>query len=67
MNVTQIAGNKTKLRIVTGQLRSSPMEALHLGIGVETYEPRIKRTTLKSSKLARRLPAEHLHATAAFQ
>ena len=30
------------------------MEALHLGIGVETYETRIKRTTLKSSKLARR-------------
>ena len=66
IKIIQSTQNKA-LRIFTGQLRSSTTEALRLGTGVETYEIRIKRTTLKSSKLARRLPAEHLHATAAFQ
>ena len=46
IKVIQSTQNKA-LRIVTGQLRSSPTEALHLETGVETYETRIKRTTLK--------------------
>jgi len=63
IKVIQSTQNKA-LRIVTGQLRHSPTEALHLETGVETYETRIKRTTLKSSELARRLPAEHPRAVA---
>ena len=52
------------LRIITGQLKSSPTEALHLETGVEQYETRIKRVTLKSSELARRQPPEQPRAIA---
>ena len=59
----QSAQNKA-LRVVTGQLRSCPIEALHYETGVERYETRIKRTTLKSVEMAKRLPPDHPRAAA---
>ena len=47
------------LRAITGQLRSSPFEALRLETQVTSYETHMDRNTLKSMELAKRLPAEH--------
>ena len=47
------------LRMVTGQLQSSPYEALRYETGVVSYATRIKRNALKSREKAWRLPANH--------
>ena len=47
------------LRIIKGQLKSSPFEALHYETGISSYATRIKRNTLKSREKAWRLPPDH--------
>ena len=57
-NILERAQNKA-LRCITGQLRSSPVEALRYGANVPSYETHMKRACLKSTELARRLPSSH--------
>ena len=40
------------LRVITGQLKSSPCEALRYETGVSSYATRIERITLKSREKA---------------
>jgi hypothetical protein len=56
--VLERAQNKA-LRCVTGQMRSSPVEALRYGANVPSYNTHMKRACLKSTELARRLPSSH--------
>ncbi len=57
-NILERSQNKA-LRAITGQLRSSPVEALRYGANVTSYSTRINRMCLKSIELARRLPHNH--------
>ena len=47
------------LRIITGQLKSSPVEALRLEASVLSYETHMQRNILKSHEKAKRLPECH--------
>ena len=47
------------LRAITGQLRSSPVEALRLEAQVPSYETHMNQATLKSMEQAKRLPEDH--------
>ena len=47
------------LRIITGQLKSSPVEALRLEASVLSYETHLHRNILKSHEKAKRLPESH--------
>ena len=47
------------LRIITGQLKSSPVEALRLESSIIGYETHMRRNILKSREKAMRLPANH--------
>ena len=58
IDVLERVQNKA-LRSVTGQIRSSPGEAIRLGFQVSTYETHMNRNILKSMELAKRLPDEH--------
>ena len=63
IKLIQSAQNKA-LRIITGQLKCSPIEALHYETGVELYSTRIKRLTLRSAEKAKRNPENHPSAIA---
>ena len=52
------------IRTITGQLRNSPVEALHYEVGIERYETRIKRNTLRSVEQAKRMAPDHPRALA---
>ena len=47
------------LRLITGQLRNSPCEALRYETQIPCYETHLERNCLKSFELAKRLPTEH--------
>ena len=47
------------LRLITGQLRNSPCEALRYETQIPCYETHLERNCLKSFELARRLPPTH--------
>ena len=47
------------LRVITGQLKSSPYEALRYETRIPSYATHIKRATLKSREKAKRLPPDH--------
>ena len=47
------------LRVMTGQLKSTPVEALRLESSIPSYETHIKRNILKSHERAKRLPEDH--------
>ena len=47
------------LQIITGQLKSSPVEALRLESSIIGYETHMRRNILKSREKAMRLPANH--------
>ena len=47
------------LRMMTGQLKSSPVEALRLESGIPSYETHMRRNILKSREKAQRLPEDH--------
>ena len=47
------------LRVMTGQLKSSPVEALRLESGISSYETHMRRNILKSIEKAQRLPENH--------
>ena len=63
INTLEATQNKA-LRIITGQLRSSPVEALRFEAGVGSYRTRIMRTTLRTAEKAKRLPPNHPCAVA---
>ena len=44
---------------MTGQLKSSPVEALRLESGIPSYETHMRRNILKSREKAQRLPEDH--------
>ena len=54
---------------MTGQLRSSPVEALRLETGVLSYDSKIQKNTLESIELANRLLNKYPHniALTAFE
>ena len=58
INLLERMQNKA-LRVVTGQLRSSPVESLRLETGVPSYDTQTQGNTLKFSELAKRLPLDH--------
>ena len=58
ISVLERTQNKA-LRIVTGQLRSSPVEALRLESSIPSYETHMRRNILKSHEKAKRLPEDH--------
>ena len=47
------------LRTITGQLQSTPLEALHLEAGVQSYRTVSKRLVARSMEKALRCPADH--------
>ena len=53
-----IVQNKS-LRLVTGQFKSNPLDALRLEAGVLSYAVKIDRMSLASVEKALRLPEDH--------
>lgn len=58
LEVTQ----NSALRIISGQYRSTPVEALRLETGVQSYRTTSKQLVAKSYEKAKRLPADHPRA-----
>ena len=59
-NISTLERTQNKaLRIITGQLRNSPCEAIRYETQVPCYETHMKRNCLKSFELAKRLPQNH--------
>ena len=52
------------LRVITGQLKSTPVEALRAETRTACYSTYMKRSCLKSFELAKRLPEDHPRKTA---
>ena len=52
------------LRVITGQLHSSPVESLRLEASVTSYTTHSHRNILKSMERAKRLPPHHPYSRA---
>ena len=63
LNKLEVSQNSA-LRIISGQYKSTPVEALRLETGIPSYETVSKRHTAKSYEKAKRLPANHPRAEA---
>jgi ribonuclease HI len=61
MNKLEVAQNSA-LRIISGQYKSTPVEALRLETGVQSYRTTSKQLTAKAYEKALRLPADHPRA-----
>ena len=60
LNISLLERTQNKaLRVITGQLQNSPVEALRYESGIPSYSTQIDRNTLKSVELAKRLPPNH--------
>ena len=47
------------LRLITGQMQSSPVDALRLESGVPSYQTHIDRACMRSAEKALRMPVDH--------
>ena len=62
-----VAQNRS-LRLVTGQHANSPVESMHLELGIDSYSTHSKKLTAISYEKALRLPSDHpRHETAVQQ